>query len=86
MKDVEKINFNLSSDWIKYYIFHNEELWERKHIMNAKLRIHFIQGGHYKNITYVQLCQKVNIYQKKRKQSTCKIKPVAIELKPVARP
>ena len=52
-KKVSKLNFNPSFDFIKYKILWNEELWERKHVMNAKLRIHFIQGGHYKNPTYV---------------------------------
>ena len=41
-KRFKKNNFNSSSDWIKDEIFWNKELWESKHMMDAKWGIHHI--------------------------------------------
>ena len=61
MKDVSKINFNVSYDYLKYKIFWNEELWYIKHVMDTTQHTRFILDAHYKNMAYVRSCQKVNI-------------------------
>ena len=52
MKDFSRINFDMSSDWLKYKIFWNEELWERKHFLEAIRRTCRILDSH---------CEKYNL-------------------------
>ena len=47
MKDVSEINFNLSSYWLKGEIFHNEELWEIKHVLDTAWCTCHILDSHY---------------------------------------
>ena len=48
MKDISKIDLILSSYWLKYEIFWNEELWESKHIVYSMLHACFVLDYYYK--------------------------------------
>ena len=68
IKYFSKINLNTSSNWNKIKIFHNEEIWESRHILDAKLCMRCILDANYKNMTYVMSLQKENIQQKRSKK------------------
>ena len=47
-KDVLKINFNFSCDWLKYESFQNKERWDIKHVMVATWHTYSILYDYYK--------------------------------------
>ena len=47
MKDVYKINFNVSSDWLKDERFWNKELWYSEHVLDSMQHTYCILDNHY---------------------------------------
>ena len=52
MKDIPKIYFNLSCDWLKDKIFCSKESWESEHVLDSAQHTHSILDHHYKNLTW----------------------------------
>ena len=96
MKDVLKINSNLSSNLLYDEIFWNKNLLDIKHFLDTTHRTYYILDNHYENSTYIRLHQKVSVHQKKivwcsmiyymflfdGTLDTWKTEPVDIELQP----
>ena len=47
MKDVLKINFNASSNWFEDKNFQEEEIWERKHMLDTTQHMCCILYAHW---------------------------------------
>ena len=49
-KDVSKINYGVSSEWLNDESFGDEELWDSDHVMDITQFTRFILDYHYKKV------------------------------------